>query len=328
MHQPVEQAGIDEMGVQTGDEEDARAFHVDAVGRGRGQRAMAQLQKFRTACIAGARVFKHFFRFEIKEAHAHRAAAKNSFEMAFAAAAAETLFRVQCDHGVPPSHTPSLAGYRPKPMPLPSVHTRVSWCNLPCVAAMPAAMASASLKTRTGTPAALPLSEAESAACSANPFTCCKLGDSSTTPLRIIPGKPTPMASIFCAPATFSTSSRMAPTTSSECMDCKGSSDCGDSGKSLSWPVTWLPSTRPAAICSITKTPTVLLIARLPISCQTNLLKSSYYFFLGFPSLCMQDGHDMSCPPESLLETMKRPLPPCRHQPLVSLLSPLNAAAL
>src|SRR5207253_526058 len=238
-------------------------FHVDAVGRGRGQRAMAQLQKFRTACIAGARVFKHFFRFEIKEAHAHRAAAKNSFEMAFAAAAAETLFRVQCDHGVP----------------------------------------------------AFP-----------HPFACCKLGDSSTTPLRIIPGKPTPMASIFCAPATFSTSSRMAPTTSSECMDCKGSSDCGDSGKSLSWPVTWLPSTRPAAICSITKTPTVLLIARLPISCQTNLLKSSHYFFLGFPSLCMQDGHDMSCPPESLLETMKRPLPPCRHQPLVSLLSPLNAA--
>src|SRR5438034_8242677 len=41
-----------------------------------------------------------------------------------------------------------------------------------------------------------------------------------------------------------------------------------DLGKSLSWPVTWLPSTRPAAICSITKTPTVLLIARLPISCQ------------------------------------------------------------
>ena len=98
------------MGVQTGDEEDARAFHVDAVGRGRGQRAMAQLQKFRTACIAGARVFKHFFRFEIKEAHAHRAAAKNSFEMAFAAAAAETLFRVQCDHGVPAFPHPFARG--------------------------------------------------------------------------------------------------------------------------------------------------------------------------------------------------------------------------
>jgi hypothetical protein len=61
---------------------------------------MAQLHKFRTARIAGTRVFKHFFRLEIEEAHAHRAAAKDSFEMAPAAAATETLFRVQCDHGV------------------------------------------------------------------------------------------------------------------------------------------------------------------------------------------------------------------------------------
>ena len=36
-------------------------------------------------------------------------------------------------------------------MPFPRVHTRFSWCSLPRVAAIPAAIASASLKTRTGT---------------------------------------------------------------------------------------------------------------------------------------------------------------------------------
>src|SRR5438445_6109113 len=150
-------------------------------------------------------------------------------------------------------------------MPFPSVHTRVSWFSLPCVAAIPAAMASASLNTRTGTPAAFPPSEEDNAACNANPFTCCRLGDSSTIPLRIIPGNPIPMASIFSFPATFSTCPRMQSAIPSEGIDCSGSSDCTVSGKMFSGPKTLLPSTRPAAICSITKTPTVLRIMFLPI---------------------------------------------------------------
>ena len=100
MHQAVEEAGIDELDVQAGDEEDAGAFHVDAVRSGGSERAMAQLDKFGAARIAGARIFKHFFRLEIEEAHAHRAAAEDSFEVSFATAAAKGFFRVQRDDGV------------------------------------------------------------------------------------------------------------------------------------------------------------------------------------------------------------------------------------
>ena len=42
----------------------------------------------------------NFFGFEIEESHAHRAAAENSFEVPFAAAATEAFFRVQRNHGV------------------------------------------------------------------------------------------------------------------------------------------------------------------------------------------------------------------------------------
>ena len=135
-------------------------------------------------------------------------------------------------------------------------------------------MASASLKTSTGAPAALPFSAADSTACSAKPFTCCRLGDSSTTPLRMIPGKPMPTASNFSPPAAFSTSPRMHSAMSVEGMDCKGSSDCAVSGKSFSAPTTLLPSTRPAAICSITKTPTVLLMVLPPVLCYPSFYKS------------------------------------------------------
>src|SRR5438105_8125241 len=83
-----------------------------------------------------------------------------------------------------------------------------------------------------------------------------------------------PTASIFSAPATFSTSPRMASVMSPEGMDCKGSSDCGDSGKILSGPTTLLLSTRPAAICSITKTPTVLLMVLPPVLCYPSFYKS------------------------------------------------------
>src|SRR5260370_1644843 len=200
----------------------------------------------------------------------------------------------------PPSHTPSLAGYRPNPTPFPSVHTRVSWFSFPCVAAMPAAMASASLKTRTGTPAALPFSEEESAPSSAKPFTCCRLGDSSTTPFWLIPVNPMPTAAIFSAPATFSTSPRMQSAMSAEGIDCKGSSDCAVSGKVLSGPTTLLPSTRPAAICSITSTPTVLPIVLPPIFFNQKSLSPSPYCQNSptFSFLCLSARRQFGAPLE------------------------------
>ena len=100
VEQAVEQAGINEGCVRAGDEERAWTAHVDAGGSGGGEGAMAKRDEFGAAGVAGARVFKDFFRLEVEEAHAHRAAAENSFEVAFAAAAAETFLRIECDHGV------------------------------------------------------------------------------------------------------------------------------------------------------------------------------------------------------------------------------------
>src|SRR5215467_11818273 len=98
--QAVEQSYINEFGFRPGDEEHTGATHVDAGGGGGGQRAMAQSNKLHAPGVAGARVFKDLFRLEIEEAHAHRAAAEDSFKVAFAPAAAETFFRVQRDHRV------------------------------------------------------------------------------------------------------------------------------------------------------------------------------------------------------------------------------------
>src|SRR5262249_41427258 len=52
LHVAIEQADVDEFGVGAGDVKMAGAVHVDAGGRGGGQRAMAKGDKFRAARIA------------------------------------------------------------------------------------------------------------------------------------------------------------------------------------------------------------------------------------------------------------------------------------
>ena len=107
--QAVEQADVDEADFGAGDEKRSGALHVDAGRGGGGQGAMAEGDKFLAASVAGARVFKNFFGLEIEEAHAHGAATEDSFEVAFAAAAAEGFLGIEGDDGVP-AFPDSLAG--------------------------------------------------------------------------------------------------------------------------------------------------------------------------------------------------------------------------
>src|SRR5216684_3331269 len=115
MHQPVQQSRINELGVRASDEKRARPLHVDAGGRGRCQCAVAQLHKFRAPGVSRARIFKYLFRLQIQKAHAHRSPPENSLQVPFASAAAETLFRVQRDHGVAPLPHAFACGIPPKP---------------------------------------------------------------------------------------------------------------------------------------------------------------------------------------------------------------------
>src|SRR5215472_4109820 len=138
---------------------------MDAGGGRRRESAVTEGHKLLTASVACVRIFKNFLGFEIEETLAHGGPAENSFEVPAAAAAAELFLRIQSDDRMAAFQIPSREGNRPKPMPLPSVHTRNNLFSVPLVAAMPAAIASASLKTRTGTPAVLPAKEEDSASC-------------------------------------------------------------------------------------------------------------------------------------------------------------------
>ena len=56
-----------------GEKKRSGALHVDAGGGGGGQGAMPEVDEFPAAGVAGSRIFKNFFRFEIEEAQAHGA---------------------------------------------------------------------------------------------------------------------------------------------------------------------------------------------------------------------------------------------------------------
>src|SRR5579884_736996 len=157
----------------------------------------------------------------------------------------------------PPSHTPLLHGYRPNPTPFPSVHTRVSLFSTPREAAIPAAVASASLKILTGTLPRLSDNPASSAACRLNPFICCKLGDSSTIPSLVSPGNPTPIAEIPpFSPSGFNRP-QICSASASAGRESSASGESPLSGYALTLPATLPPSTSAAAMCSITSAPAV-----------------------------------------------------------------------
>src|ERR1700733_11613513 len=141
-------------------------------------------------------------------------------------------------------------------MPSPRYQMRMSFSRWPRVAATPAATASASLRTSTGTCRPPLASTAVKATANAKPFTCCWLGDSSTTPLRITPGKPTPTQSIFPPLADSRTCCPIRSTISSAVMAC-GSWCWPGSGKSRTGPLNTLSSTTPIAICRVASTPIV-----------------------------------------------------------------------
>src|SRR5882762_2650759 len=156
---------------------------------------MATRNKFNTARVAALGVCKNFFRFEIQKPHAHRAVSQNSFQVTAPAAPAKILLRVQRHHrmsALPCAFTPGI----------PPESNSVAKCPHPIELVQHAArggerraVASASLQTRTATRAPFAASALSTAPRRLNPLICCRFGDSSTTPSRIIPGKPTPTAS-------------------------------------------------------------------------------------------------------------------------------------
>src|SRR5579863_10094323 len=132
---------------------------------------MPEGDELRAARVARSRVLEDFFRLHIEEAQAHGAMAHKALEVADAAAPAVILLGSVVTTECPPSQTPEVQGYRPNPIPLPSVHTRMNRSRCPWVAAIPAAMASASLQTRAGTGRRVP-NGADKVAWRLNPFAC------------------------------------------------------------------------------------------------------------------------------------------------------------
>src|SRR2546426_3488928 len=100
MNKSVQHSGIDKLCVRSRNEESPRPFHMNTCRSGRRQRTVAQHDKLRAPRISRARIFKHFFRLQIQEAHAHRPTAEDSFQMPSSTASAEILFRVERNHRV------------------------------------------------------------------------------------------------------------------------------------------------------------------------------------------------------------------------------------
>src|SRR5579885_697215 len=164
----------------------------------------------------------------------------------------------------PPSPGWSERGYRPKPTPSPRCQTRTRRSSWPRVAAMPAAMASASLSTDTGNVRPCRASAAESAVWRWNPLNCCRLGHSSMVPPTMMPGKPTPTAAISKPPAASTICSLRLWANCSAGMERRLSPPLPGSGKIRTGAARRSFSTRPTQIC---------LVASTPIDCR--MAKSS-----------------------------------------------------
>src|SRR6185437_8418065 len=151
-------------------------------------------------------------------------------------------------------------------MPFPMVHTRTSRSRCPCVAANPAATASASFSTQIGYSnfrAARPLRIASSTRA---PFSCGRFGESSTTPPRIMPGMATPTAATPdpCGASAAIWSQIISQSESagnSISASSRSNSSSVLSGKCCNAPEIRWPSISPATIRSVITTPTVFVIA-------------------------------------------------------------------
>ena len=75
-----------------------RAIQMDAGGGGGGKGAVPEFGEVDAAGVAGFGLREDFLRLHIHKAQAHRPLAHNAFKVAFAAAAAEMLFRVERYH--------------------------------------------------------------------------------------------------------------------------------------------------------------------------------------------------------------------------------------
>src|ERR1035438_10442044 len=134
---------------------------------------------------------------------------------------------------------------------------RISFSRWPRVAATPAAMASASLRISTEAFNPPRPSTPHKAAANEKPLICCRFGDSSTTPLRITPGKPTPTLSICRSPAIWRTCSPISSAISSPVIVRSVSGLSASSGKTRIGPMSALSSTTPTATCRVARTPIV-----------------------------------------------------------------------
>ena len=183
-----EHGGVDEAGVRTRQEEPARPVHVDAARRGCRDGPMPQPDERGASRVAARRVGEHLFGFHVEEAQAHAAVARRCPRGVPAAAAAERLLRIERDDDVPAfpdAGRVRVASEADAAAERPHAGQRVE---------LPARRGDARRDrirvVQHAARARRPLSASDRLRASAEPFICCRFGESSTTPSRMTPGKP------------------------------------------------------------------------------------------------------------------------------------------
>src|SRR5450755_1833314 len=133
---------------------------------------------------------------------------------------------------------------------------------------MPAAITSASLKTETGTLPNAPSRASVNIFRTLMPLNCTKFGESSITPSRTIPGRPTPTNEGFSGSSSVRTTSAIHCTTVSAGTPRKKSAPLeSSSGRIRSVPTRAWSETTAAEIRSVTRMPTPIAI----VSPRSNL---------------------------------------------------------
>jgi hypothetical protein len=100
VEQAIEAADFEEIYLRAGNVKNARAFHVNTGGSSSCQSAVAQLNEFSAALVAGAGVDEHFLRFQIEEAESHGVKAEDAFQVTASATTTIVFTFVEGDHGV------------------------------------------------------------------------------------------------------------------------------------------------------------------------------------------------------------------------------------
>ena len=95
-----EECRVHESSIRSRQEEASRTIEVNTRGRRRGNRAVPQSHERDAPRFARRRVGKHFLRFEVQESQPHTAVPDNAFEMALPTTSAEAFLGIQRDDDV------------------------------------------------------------------------------------------------------------------------------------------------------------------------------------------------------------------------------------